>query len=219
MKTCPAARKARALSQKLRRVLTVSGGTAARLRLLFVGVVVLTMAACKAEQEYDMSNPVGFTFKTDLHATSLIARMIENSNTFLIIDAERNKGVVTLKITSNHGEKETITLSTDRENYSVVAMGANNSIVVGCIFGYSLDQTDNLFTYVAYDRQCPACLDQYTGTDFPLSFAAGGLKMECAKCGRTYSLISGGNSEDGHRMKTYHARYNKGAQTFSVTNQ
>ena len=188
-------------------------------KVLCALLAMTLLSACKVEQQYDMGHPVEFIFKTDLHPTSLITRMIGNANSFLVIRSQRNNNVVTLHITGNHSESETITLTTDPENYSVRAMGANNSIVVGCVFGYSLDSSENLCGYVAYDGQCPACLDNFAGTDFPLSFVENGLKMHCAQCARVYNLLSGGLSDDGHRMKTYHARYDAVGQTFRVSNQ
>lgn len=185
-------------------------------RLLFACLCVLLTACGDVEQQYSLNYPVSFTFNTTLHPTSLLTRLRENSNAFVIVEAVNRQGAWRLQLTSNNGEQESLLLSTDRENNSVRALGADNSLILGCIFAAT--GTDNPYLYVAYDRQCRYCLDNGTSTSAPLTFAANGQSVACAKCNRTYSLNVGA-SADGYRLYTYHAVYNTANGLLSVTNK
>jgi hypothetical protein len=185
------------------------------------GVIALfwLLCGCEGEQLYDTQYPVHFTFDTKLHPNSLISRLVENVNYFLIVDSKLSGKTHVLTIESNSGEKETVRIETENENRAINGMGANNSLVIGCLFGYTLEQSSaDLYSYVAFDRQCPACLDTYAGTNYPLTWGDTANTLTCAKCKRTYQLLGAGGSSDGHRLKTYHMRYDKTQRVFYVTN-
>ena len=174
----------------------------------------LALLACdKVEQLYSLEYPVSFTFNTTLHPTSLLTRLRENSNAFVIVEATNQQGAWRLQLTSNNGEKESLLLSTDRENNSVRALGANNSLIIGCVFVAG----DPPYQYVAYDRQCRYCLDNGGSLNCPLTFQ-NNLMVGCSKCQRTYSLLTG-TSTDGQRLHTYHANYYTASGLLSVSNQ
>ena len=183
--------------------------------LLFLA---LLLTGCdNAEQEYSMEYPVSFTFNTSLHPASLLTRLRENSNAFVIVEATNRQGAWQLDMTSNNGkETERILLTTDRENNSVRSMGADNSLIIGCLFGATAN--DSPYLYVAYDRQCRYCLENGSTRHAPLSFSSNGLSVTCAKCNRTYALVTG-TSNDGQRLYTYHARYETAGGLLSVTNR
>ena len=184
--------------------------------LLFVFTL---LCACESERLYDTEYPVRFTFDTKLHPTSLISRLVENVNCFLIVNSTLNGRAHTLTIESNSGQKETLRIESENENRAITGMGANNSLVLGCIFGYDINQSSSdLYSYVAFDRQCPACLENYAGVNFPLTWGETANTLTCAKCQRTYLLLGAGGSSDGHRLKTYHMRYDKTQKVFYVTN-
>ena len=192
-------------------------------RQLFQRAILLSVftlsCACESERLYDTEYPVYFTFDTKLHPTSLISRLVENVNCFLIVNSTLNGQSRTLYIDSNSGIKDTVRIISVDENRAITAMGANNSLVLGCVFGYDLNQSSSdLYTYVAFDRQCPACLENYAGVNFPLTWGETANTLTCAKCQRTYLLLGAGGSSDGHRLKTYHARYDKTQKVFYVTN-
>lgn len=178
------------------------------------------LCACEGERLYDTEYLVYFTFDTNLHPTSLISRLVENVNNFLIVSSTLNGRAHTLTIESNSGEKETLRIESEAENRAIAGMGANNSLVLGCIFGYDINQSSSdLYTYVAFDRQCPACLENHVGTNYPLTWGKESNTLTCAKCQRTYLLLGAGGSSDGYRLKTYHARYDKVQKVFYVTNR
>ena len=187
-----------------------------RLRPLLLSLLCLLCACTPAEQEFSVDYPVAFTFNTTLHPASLLARLPENSNAFVIVEAANQQGAWRLQLTSSGGETETLLLSTDRENNSVQALGANNSIIVGCLFAAT--GTDSPYLYVAYDRQCRYCLEHGTTRNVPLNFTPTALAVTCARCERTYHL-STGTSTDGQRLYTYHARYNPANGLLSVSNR
>ena len=182
-------------------------------RWLTLLACVVLLACDKIEQQYSTDFPVSFTFNTTLHPASLLTRLRENSNAFVIVEAVNQQGAWRLQLTSNSGEKESLLLSTDRENNSVRAMGANNSLILGCVFVAG----DPPYQYVAYDRQCRYCLDNSTSLDNPLTFQ-NNLTVGCSKCHRTYSLLTG-TSTDGQRLHTYHANYITATGLLSVTNR
>lgn len=189
-----------------------------RIALLLILLCPLLLA-CEGERLYDTEYPVGFSFDTKLHPTSLMTAMVENVNYFLIVNDARNGRVHTLTIETNSGQKETLRIESEAENRRIAAMGANNSLVLGCVFGYDLNQsTSDLYSYVAYDRQCPACLSDFSGTNFPLKWGEKTHTLTCEKCKRTYQLLGAGASNDGHRLKTYHMRYDKTEKIFTVSN-
>ena len=185
-------------------------------RLLSYLLCLLLLGCTTAEQEFSIDHPVAFTFNTSLHPASLLTRLRENSNAFVIVEGTNQQGAWRLQLTSSSGETETLLLSTDRENNSVQAMGANNALIVGCLFAAT--GTDSPYLYVAYDRQCRYCLEHGTSRNVPLSFTANGLSVSCARCQRTYAL-STGTSTDGQRLYTYHARYNVASGLLSVSNR
>lgn len=186
-------------------------------RLLVIGLCALLLTSCDdAEQQYSMEYPVSFTFNTTLHPTSMLTRLRENSNAFVILEANNKQGAWQLNMISNNGgDTESILLTTDRENNSIRALGANNSIIIGCLFGIDVNSP---YSYVAYDRQCRYCLENSTTRNAPLSFTSNGQGLSCAKCKRTYFLNTG-ISNDGQRLYTYHARYDLAAGLLTVTNR
>lgn len=168
-----------------------------------VGVILLLsllfFGCTDGEERYNSTYPCQFTFNTQLHITSPLTRCLTNPGSFVRVDVKKEKGVFNLYIYSNSGkEQEKLTLVTDRENYQMGQVGANNSIIVGC---------SNFNGLKAYDAQCPNCLDEYTGINYPLTWTNNGQAVECAKCKRTYQLNSEGITEDGLRLIEYRIRF------------
>ena len=191
------------------------------MRRLLLLLLIPLLAACQSEPLYDTEYPVFFTFDTKLHANSLISQLVNHANCFLIVSSKLNGRAHTLSISSNNGESETLRIESEGENRAIGNMGANNSLILGCVFGLNMDtnQTDDLYMYVAFDRQCPACLKNRTGTNYPLQWASTANMVVCNTCQRTYHLLGIGNSSDGYRLKTYRMKYDQTHKIFFVTNQ
>lgn len=107
---------------------------------------------------------------------------------------------------------ETIILSTAKENYAnYTYLGAGNdpkdAKKNGFIMGLS-----NFSGPVAWDRQCPNCLEQYGGTNYPLEWTGNRQSVICDKCKRIYSLeygtiSSGGKSKSDKPLMQYRVTY------------
>ena len=175
-------------------------------------LLALTLCACEGEPLYDTEYPVFFEFDTKLHAASLITSLRENANCFLFVSSKLYGTTHTLTIESNSLQTETLRIETERENRLIGAMGAGNSLILGCQFGF------DDYVYTAYDRQCPACLSNHGAAKYPLQWGETATTVACTTCHRSYNLLSGG-SNDGIRLKTYHARYDKNTERFRITNQ
>lgn len=109
-------------------------------------------------------------------------------------------------------QPETIILSTAKENYAnYTYLGAGNdpkdARKNGFIMGLS-----NFSGPVAWDRQCPNCLEQYGGTNYPLEWTGNRQSVICDKCKRIYSLengtiSSGGKSKSDKPLMQYRVTY------------
>ena len=163
-------------------------------------LAVMLSACSKEEEQYTKEYICQFSFNTQLHPTSLLTLALANPASYVKIDVKDASGTRRLEISSNNGkDKETITISTDKENYMIGTVGANSSIIVGCSTFSGLK---------AYDSQCSNCLNDYTGNSYPLTWTANGQAVECGKCGRKYELNYEGSTEDGKTLLQYKVDYN-----------
>lgn len=189
------------------------------MRRLLLLLLLPLLTACESEPLYDTEYPVYFTFDTKLHATSLLSRMVENVNYFVFVTSTLDGRAHILTIDANNGKSETLRIESEAENRAIRSMGARNSLILGCVFGLEMNQTAGSYSYVAFDRQCPACLANRTGTNYPLQWTKTANTVGCNTCQRTYQLLGAGTSSDGYRLKTYHMRYDQTQKIFIVTNQ
>lgn len=164
-------------------------------------VAVAALTACDDETEqYTNDYECYFTFETRYHQTSLLTLALDNPGSFVRVDVRQEQGVHRLYMYSNNGrDTETVMLTTDRENYVMGTVGANNSIIVGCT---------NFDGLRAYDSQCPNCLAAYTGNSYPMTWTANGQGLTCANCHRTYELNYEGRANDGKPLLQYVVSYN-----------
>lgn len=164
-----------------------------------VVVAAVLMSCSDAEEEYSTKYPCVFTFYTQSHPTSLLTLALDNPGTYVNVKVELVKGAHRLDISSGNGhDRETVLITTDRENYQIGNVGADNCIIVGC------STFDGLR---AYDGQCPNCLIDYSGNRFPLVWADNGQAVTCGKCGRRYELNYDGRTDDGRALLRYHVAY------------
>lgn len=149
-----------------------------------------------------------FVFYTYLHSTSILTRVLDNPGLYVRVEITKSLGIYHILVYPNDGsDEEDIALTTALENeLDYDNVGANQSIIIGC--STSLEN-------LAYDAQCPYCLETYTGTSYPLSFSGNGQSVTCANCDRSYTL-SYGASDDGYRLLEY--KVSVGSTTLVVRN-
>ena len=162
--------------------------------MLFVSICPLAtwlLASCGAENTISTLYPCQFIFYTQYHPGSDIETALNGPGTYVMVSAKKVNAAWNIYTTLNDGKNKTntIVLSTAKENYANYSyLGANNGFILG---------TSNFNGRVAWDRQCPNCISQYTGTDYPLSWTGNRQFVNCAKCKRTYSLENGTVTEGG----------------------
>ena len=169
----------------------------------------LLVVSCGGEEQISHDYLCRFTFDKQLHGTNnKICTAVTNYNSFVWIEMDRRNGIWHVKVHPADGSgDEDIALTTAEENYISYELGAYNGIILGC---------RNFNSPVAYDRQCPNCL-QNTGLFVaPLTWSSKFMEVKCARCGRTYSLETGACQQEGKPLMRY-AVFN-GANRVTVTN-
>lgn len=176
-----------------------------------LSVLLILLSGCDDENKISRKFPCSFVFQTQYHPTSQLTRCLGNPGMFVIVSAEMRQGVTHLIVTPNSGgDTEDIPMSTAIENERTTYqnMGANRSLIIG------MSNFDGL---KAYDRQCPNCIEQYGGINFPLIFTGNGQYVSCARCSRTYSLMAEGmptNGQQGDVALMQYIAVNDGARLY-----
>ena len=92
-------------------------------------------------------------------------------------------------------------IETAEEVEAKFILGLNNGIIVG----FQTLNTDGVSGgFVAYDVQCPNCVERENNTinpNYRVSMASSGIAT-CSKCGKKYDMNNGGiiqNGEEGDR--------------------
>ncbi|MBR5324963.1 MAG: hypothetical protein IKU49_00560 [Prevotella sp.] len=155
------------------------------MRKTIVFMMGLVLAACTADDSISRNYRCNFIFDTSLHPLPCqLTGILGNNGHFCKVEYRLVKGVTHLKTTRNYDSvTEDIELGTAKESQISFALGANNCIIIGTS---SYD-----FSLVAYDGQCPNCLADYNGTNYPLTWQNSGQQLRCAKCGRSYDVNNG----------------------------
>lgn len=174
-------------------------------RLLTAVAVVFLLGACKAEPEYSRNYQCHFIFYTQHHPQSVLYGILQNPGVFAKVSVEKRSGINHVLVAPNTGAAdEDIALTSAIENDRIYyAMGANNALLIGCT---------TAMEGVAYDGQCPNCLEANTSTNFPLAWTDNGRALYCDKCKRTYNPNAGGvcTSGGGRALYKYRAYLNTG---------
>ncbi len=184
------------------------------IRLATVLAATMLVAAC-GEEQYTSSYVCNFTFYTGYHPTSILNGITTNAGAFAKVSAKKVNGVHHVYVSRNDGgASEDWPMTTEIENKRLPYdyIGANNAIIVGCT---------TTMEAKAYDGQCPYCLSNQSGLNYPLSWADNGRFVSCAKCSRKYDLNANGISTDGQRLLQYHITTGfgqGGAETLHVGN-
>ncbi len=182
--------------------------TASLLRLGLIIFLIshfsLLISSCDGEEKFSRKYPCSFVFQSQYHTTSLLTRSLGNPGMFVIVSATQRQGVTHLLVSTSDGQSEDIAMTTAIENDRTYYenMGANRSLIIG------LSNFDGL---KAYDRQCPNCLEERSGSSFPLAFSKDGQSVSCSTCQRTYNLNAEGMPQNGqqgdHALLQYVATY------------
>ena len=179
--------------------------------------VVFILAACEAENRISTRFPCNFYFNPKLHPGTSIETALNNLGNYTFISV-KNNGIWHIYSTLNDGRNitEDIKITTDRtegwdNRIKTHALGANNGIIIG---------RSNFLGLVAWDRQCPNCITQYGGVNYPLELNGIRQSVMCKKCKRTYSLETGTITEGtkGDPLMGYGISYNGIGTPVSVGN-
>lgn len=186
-----------------------------KVRFLPLFLLLLLLGACSGEEQYTVKYPCNFIFYTGYHSTSILNGITTNAGTFVIVSAKRVNGLQHVYVSRNDGgadEDWSMTTEIENNRLSYDNIGANNALIIGC---------STTMEPKAYDRQCPYCLENQSGVNYPLAWADDGRMVECAKCGRKYDLNANGVSTDGHRLLQYRVMLGTGyggAEVLRVSN-
>lgn len=172
--------------------------------MLFISIYMLV--ACDAESRISTRFPCNFYFNPKLHPGTSIEAALNNVGNYTFISV-KNDGIWHIYSTINDGRNltEDIKITTDRvegwdNRIKTRDLGANNGIIIGL---------SNFQGLVAWDRQCPNCITQYGGTNYPLELNGIRQSVICKKCNRTYSLETGAitNGAKGDPLMGYGISY------------
>lgn len=172
------------------------------------------MSSCDAENTISTEYPCHFIFYTQYHVGSSIETALLNQGSYSMVSAGKVNNAWRIYSTLNDGKNkiETIALTTAKENYaSYSAIGAGNDTKDATKNGFILGCT-NFQGRVAWDRQCPNCIRQYGGRNYPLEWTGNRQSVICNKCKRTYALetgaiTSGGLSKEDKPLMRYQVSY------------
>ena len=173
--------------------------------LLPLSMGISTLTSCGAEDSISRRFLCRFTFHTQNHPGNTLETALNGFGTYTFVSASYKNNIWHIYSTPNDGRNKTedirITAATELQYAKVYNLGANNGIIIG---------NSNFNKYRAYDRQCPNCIDQYGGTNFPLNWnSANSQQVICAKCHRIYDLEYGNiiDGADGSRLMEYSLSY------------
>ena len=175
-----------------------------RTKLLLLTSFMLLLSACQGDQNIYREYQCNFVFDTSLHPLPCqLTGILGNIGHFAKIQTSTVQGVRHLKTTRNYDNAvEDIRLTTEREAKTNYILGANNCIIIGT------SSYDNRL--VAYEGQCPNCLSEYGGNNYPLTWQNNGTQLYCAKCKRSYDVNNGvvADGASGRQLYQYIASYN-----------
>ena len=180
-----------------------------KVKSIYLLFTLILFAACGAEDSVSTKYRCSFAFYTQNHPSNSLTTALEGYGTYTIVTTAYIKGNWHVYSTLNDGNNKTediiITAKNEEQMSKLVDVGANNGIILG---------RTNFNGYVAWDRQCPNCINQYGNPNFPLEWNKDDRQaVTCNKCLRTYSLETGNiiNGSDGDRLMQYLVSYSASA--------
>lgn len=167
-------------------------------------LVVIAFTGCN-DDRISRTYPCRFVLYAQYHTPCKVLTAVTSIGYPVKVSVFKNSnGSYRVEMTDENGAKESQTLTTQIETYAYsggIYMGANNGIIV-CENTYDA-------TPVAYDAQCPNCIDAYGSAGYPLSWTSNKMQVKCAKCNRIYDLNYGSiiSGNDGDRLMEYAVTY------------
>lgn len=156
---------------------------------------LMLLASCGGEEQISHDYLCRFTFNKQYDPTSKIITAVNSPGYFVWIEMSRQNGIWHIKVhPADKSGDEDIVLTTVEENYVSYELGAYNGIILGCT---------NFSGPVAYDRQCPNCIQNTGLFNAPLSWSDKYMEVKCNRCGRTYSLETGACPQGSPRLMQY----------------
>ena len=164
---------------------------------------ITMLSSCEVESAVSHNYRCYFVFDTSLHPIPCqLTGILGNPGHFCKVESEFVGGVHHLKTTRNYdGSTEDVVLTTEKESQVTLSLGANNCIIIGT------SSYENRL--IAYDGQCPNCIEEYGGTRYPLTWQNNGLQLNCARCKRSYDVNNGvvTSGAGGKQLSAYNAAF------------
>lgn len=173
--------------------------------MLLVGFFLTMLTGC-ADDRISRKFPCRFTLYTTYHNPCMILTAITSANYPVMVSVKKNSnGLVQIYETDRTGKQEVLNVTNEVESRAYsdgIYLGANNSIIV-CQESYDAKM-------VAYDGQCPNCINENSNRNYPLQFYGTAMQVKCSRCGRIYSLDYGSvlsGAKNGDRLMEYAVSY------------
>ena len=183
--------------------------TTKRVNRLFKGcllalVFLLIPSSCdKVENSVYRNYKCYFVFDTTLHAADChLTLAMGNPGHFLIVKSAMVSGIRHIQTVRNYDKAtEDTPLTTQKESQTACYLGANNAIIIG--------RSTYTGQLIAYEGQCSNCLNDYGGTNYPLTWNDNGQQLNCARCKRSYDVNNGvvAAGEGGRQLYIYNASF------------
>ena len=141
-------------------------------RVILMCLLGIMSAACSdVEDSVYRDHACYFAFDTALHPLPChLTSALGNTGQFLKVSTRMVSGVRHIMTTRNYDQQtEDIMLTTKKENETRCILGANNAIIIG---------RSNYTGYlICYEGQCPNCMKDFGGNNYPLTWNANGLLL------------------------------------------
>ena len=171
--------------------------------LLALVLLLLTPACSDVEDSIYHDYRCYFVFDTTLHAADChLTVAMGNTGQFLIVRSSMVSGIRHILTTRNYDNAtEDTPLTTEKEAQTTCLLGAGNAIIIG--------RSSYTGVLVAYEGQCPNCLNDHGGTNYPLAWSTNGQQLNCARCKRSYDVNNGvvAAGEGGRQLYAYNASF------------
>ena len=166
-----------------------------------LAIVCLLLAGCEADNEFS-THACRFSYNNMIHNDPTLASALDANSrgVFCLITEYTRAGVRYLQFENNAGMKSE-KIETAAEVEAKFILGLNNGIIVGF---QTLNADDRNGGFVAYDVQCPNCVERENNTANPnyrVTMESSGIAT-CSKCGKKYDMNNSGlvlNGEEGDR--------------------
>lgn len=179
--------------------------------LLLLPVALLMVACSKSEERFSTTYPCHLVFDTSLYrADCKLTQCLSNPGMFVMVKKSVGaNGAYALELAANDGEPvQKVYATTEKQKAGIGTLGASDCIIVGCT---------NFNGLVAFDRQCPKCVEEKGAASYPLEFQDRGQTLKCSSCGASYGLQYDGGGDNGYTLYRYKVRWD--GMVLSISNQ